>query len=606
VRRSRRHPPARPPRRARTDPEPTPDDEEGAERPPSAVGGAGGRRRRDLFEILHLAADPEALHAVVLAWLLDPRAEHGLGDRVLRRVDAAARAGGLPGLRPGPAVTVELRRHAGRHLVELRVRGRPHLLVAPRLPGAAPGEPPGSTPALAVALGEEPVSGAGAALSRADLVDALEGPLPGGPYGLLVAQYRDRLRRAPRAEAIGGVGTSATATPPRTPTLAPEGSSPAVSESFVAGALRALSPDASSAAADDPSLTAEVFPSDDLRRAYIVGDLIGRGAQGLVFEVAIQGDQRFAGFERPVERAVVKVARRPEDEEALLREHAVGVVPDPGLARVLDAGTVNDGTYLVLERLQAQPGARLGGGPVPPAAAVDIFVHLLGVLRRLHFRRRPPLVLCDIKPDNVMLRMAGVDGEVDADEYARRLAAGAYEPVFVDLGCALERRVLEEAGGRLRGFVGTPLYLPPEAIPLGERDAAGHYSLKTDVYALTLTFYELLTGRRPFAHRGLFELDGEDLLYELLAYKRDRADPVDRRRLGEVLGSAAADVAEVLDAGLAPEPAARANVQSLLNLCRRHFRLAPRHRAGPETASRYDAGRGLPTRQARFPRAGPA
>lgn len=148
-----------------------------------------------------------------------------------------------------------------------------------------------------------------------------------------------------------------------------------------------------------------------------------------------------------------------------------------------------------------------------------------------------------------------------------------------------------------------PVYLPPESTPnLSDPSSTLHYSVATDTYSLVLTFYELLTGRRPYAHSGLQKLSGEDFLVELFAYKHEETSPIDEQALGSVLDRRATeDVMEILRAGLEPDPIKRASLQTLLGMCRRHFRV--RDRRKKDTGNyKFDSVKGLRLKQTRFPR----
>ena len=43
-----------------------------------------------------------------------------------------------------------------------------------------------------------------------------------------------------------------------------------------------------------------------------------------------------------------------------------------------------------------------------------------------------------------MLRMSSFEGKLEEADYLRRLASGAYEPVFIDVGCAQNRLDLQK------------------------------------------------------------------------------------------------------------------------------------------------------------------
>lgn len=352
-----------------------------------------------------------------------------------------------------------------------------------------------------------------------------------------------------------------------------------------------------------------VLLSDDGSRAYRLLRELGRGGQGVVYEVEVVGNQIFEGFEHPVTRAALKIGRQAEtiECERLAYERLRG----SGIVKLLDAGTVQGRDrprrYLVLERLYPHPYQlfRTGTRPVPvdPATAVDTFVNLLDALHGVHFRREGPLVLCDVKPENVMLRMSNREGPPTLGEYLRRLATGTYEPVLMDMGCAQDREALRARGGRLVDLlIGTPLYLPPEAMPqlTGEMQS-GIYSDRTDVYALTITFYEYLVGERPYSAGGLWSTSHGGMRFaELIELKERRASPIDEQAVIARTGEDAPAFLEVLRAGTDPDPERRPTALALLEQAKRLFRINQRF-VRTVGEYRYDQARGLRFVQGRFP-----
>ncbi len=359
----------------------------------------------------------------------------------------------------------------------------------------------------------------------------------------------------------------------------------------------------------DVGAPSQLLVGEDKQRGFKVERKLGQGAQGTVYKVTVEGEQKFDGFARPVTAAAVKMS---ESLEALLSERAIYSQPNPGVIKLLDFGRVKGAErptdFLVLERLYPHPFQLFGRdgakSPVDLATSVDTFVSLLMTLHELHYRKNLPLVLCDIKPDNIMLRMSTEDGGTPSlNEYLRRLATGAYEPVFLDMGCAQHHGELRKARGRLGCILGTPLYLSPEAAPSLESGnyAPGIYTAKLDVYSLTLTFYHYLTGVRPYTHKGLFKRK-MGVFDELMRYKKEGIDPIDYDLLESKVGSHRMDdFVEILQKGLHPDPDYRANAKILFKLCQKKFKVVET-RVRDISEYFYDDIKGLSLSQEALPR----
>jgi serine/threonine protein kinase len=567
---------------------------------------------RSLFQILGATGDD--LHARILAWLLDPHGEHGRGEELLLRLGAFLQQQDIAWPKdeaPLNEIKTSARLRDGVWEVALRHPSSPELLIV--VGGHLPGAPASLSAAQQegeVVIGFLLVPGAfppetvrSAPVWTGQTLLALLDTISGeGLFDQVLTQYRDYLRHSIR-RAKGGATTRVAGRPAK-PGAAPAAAKPSREDlnQRLGAAVAAFSEPEEWPDEVDMNLEAEILPSDDMSRAYVVEKLIGRGGQGYVFQIQIQGSQEFSGFKDPVERAVLKIAREG-GVEALELEKGIYEVPDRGIVKLLDSGIANEAPYMVLEMLQPHANQRFPKEPVHPAIALDTFIHLLGVLQGIHMRRERPLLLFDIKPDNVMLRMGSAD--LDDSEYRRRLATGAYEPVFMDMGCARERRAVESKDGILGEFIGTPAYLPPESVPQLTGEVEGRYGVETDVYALTASLCQLLTGKRPYEHRGVYELKGQDQLFELLSHKTDRSEAFNLRDLDSAIApydpASGTELIRIVEAGLHPDPNERASLATLLNMCRKSFTVAERRKK--EVGDyHYDHVKGLRLWQTRLPR----
>ncbi len=142
----------------------------------------------------------------------------------------------------------------------------------------------------------------------------------------------------------------------------------------------------------------------------------------------------------------------------------------PGLVAVFDQGVDGDTSYLTMEYVDG-PNLRrhlAENGSLTVGEAFDVAEAVLDALSAAH---RAGLVHRDVKPENVLLT---------AD---RRIKVA-------DFGLA--RAVTEVTSTTTGTVLGTVAYLAPELVVDGTSDA------RTDVYAVGILLYEMITGRQPY------------------------------------------------------------------------------------------------------------
>lgn len=142
----------------------------------------------------------------------------------------------------------------------------------------------------------------------------------------------------------------------------------------------------------------------------------------------------------------------------------------PGLVAVFDQGVDGDTSYLTMEYVDGS-NLRLrlqDDGPFTVGQALSIIDDVLDALAAAH---RKNLVHRDIKPENVLLAK---DGRVKVADFG------------------LARAVTEVTSTTTGTILGTVAYLGPELISTGACDT------RTDIYAVGVMLYEMLTGRQPF------------------------------------------------------------------------------------------------------------
>ncbi|BDG03015.1 serine/threonine-protein kinase [Anaeromyxobacter oryzae] len=191
---------------------------------------------------------------------------------------------------------------------------------------------------------------------------------------------------------------------------------------------------------------------------------VGRGGFGLVYEA------RDRELGRSVALKLVLPAKRLRSalgEEWLRNEaDAAAQLAHPAITTLHDVGRFEGSLYLVYELLAGETlEDRLRRGPVPVADAVRIAREIAGGLAHAHGRG---VIHRDLKPSNVFLTE---DGRVKV----------------LDFGLA---RIL---GGGASPGGGTPAYMAPEQWRGEPEDA------RSDVFAVGVILWQLVTGTRPYA-----------------------------------------------------------------------------------------------------------
>ncbi len=246
---------------------------------------------------------------------------------------------------------------------------------------------------------------------------------------------------------------------------------------------------------------------------YVIDKELARGGMGVVY---LAWDSR-------LERRVALKALSPalpagmQARERLQREaKAAGRVSHESVATIYALEAVDDELFIVSEYVPGQTlRGRLASGRLPLREAVEI---LLGVARGLAAAHDLGVVHRDLKPENVMLTPAG-------------------RVKVVDFGIA-------SVDGATRGItrtgmiLGTPGYMAPEQINGSGADA------RSDVFALGVLLYEMVSGRPPF---------GDTASWTVIAAVLER-DPAP---LGQIVDSVPAALEQVVANCLAKSPAAR-------------------------------------------------
>jgi WD40 repeat protein/predicted Ser/Thr protein kinase len=228
-----------------------------------------------------------------------------------------------------------------------------------------------------------------------------------------------------------------------------------------------------------PGQGAWAIPEGTYINSFRVVRELGRGGMGIVYEC----EQEQLGRKVAVKiihphRVTPDTLRRFE-----LESHVQGMLQHENIARVFEAGVADMGVptrqpYLAMELVE---GHRLDEYANGQQLGVADRIHLLVTLcETIEYAHQRGVIHRDVKPANILVDSQG-------------------RPVILDFGIArllpdLHTLTKSDLQTQTYGAVGSLAYMSPEQVS----ENAAELDTRSDVYALGLIGYELLTGRLPY------------------------------------------------------------------------------------------------------------
>ncbi|MDG3008294.1 tetratricopeptide repeat protein [Paludisphaera mucosa] len=320
------------------------------------------------------------------------------------------------------------------------------------------------------------------ALARTDAAERaafLDGACKGEP------ELRRRLEERLAGRTRGDGGLEGPETLPVDPAATAESSPDATSgEQRTGGASATLAGSdhdaaASGAGSAAPSRRAGLPSGEGLGTVvagrYTLVEVIGEGGMGSVY-LASQSD--------PVKRRVaLKLIRTGMDSRGVLarfdaERQALALMDHPNIARIYDGGATPAGQpFFVMELVKGTPITEYcDERRLSVQARLELFIAVCQAVQHAH---QKGIIHRDLKPGNVLVT------EVD----------GRPTPKVIDFGVAkaVEVKLTDMSFADTGAIVGTPAYMSPEQADPSSMDI----DTRTDVYALGVMLYELLTGSPP-------------------------------------------------------------------------------------------------------------
>ncbi|HEY6463177.1 MAG TPA: serine/threonine-protein kinase, partial [Polyangiaceae bacterium] len=197
---------------------------------------------------------------------------------------------------------------------------------------------------------------------------------------------------------------------------------------------------------------------------------LGEGGMGVVYRARDEKLGRIVALKLLPPGFEADDARR----QRFMREARVAAaVTHPNLTTVHEVGESEGRVFIAMEMVEGKAlRAVLQGQPLSAGKVLDLALQIAAGVARAH---AAGIVHRDLKPENIMV---SEDGHVKVLDFGLAKRPAGDELLVTGTGEGM--------------LLGTPAYMPPE-------QARGQpVTAATDVFALGVLFYEMLTGQRPF------------------------------------------------------------------------------------------------------------
>ena len=238
--------------------------------------------------------------------------------------------------------------------------------------------------------------------------------------------------------------------------------------------------------------TARLKPEEEGERIgrYKLLQQIGEGGFGSVWMA-----EQMEPVTRRVALKIIKLGM--DTREVIARfeaeRQALAMMDHPNIAKVLDAGATDRGRpFFVMELVKGMPitkycdEAQLG-----TRERLALFGDVCSAIQHAH---QKGIIHRDIKPSNVMVTMHGDKAVVKVIDFG--------------IAKAMQGKLTDKTlFTRFEQFIGTPVYMSPEQAAMSGLDI----DTRSDIYALGILLYELLTGKPPFDAKSLASAGYEEM-----------------------------------------------------------------------------------------------
>ena len=254
---------------------------------------------------------------------------------------------------------------------------------------------------------------------------------------------------------------------------------------------------------DDLEATRSVFdPELSARRAEALGvpaevdgyrmlRVLGEGGMGVVYEAEQREPRRRVAFK------VLREGSRMDDLHVRLFRREVETLArlrHPNIAAIYGSGRLPDGRpYFAMELIEGDTLAAYLQGRPSPSSRVEL-AHRLAIARRVadavHYAHQRGVIHRDLKPSNIFVVRGHDSGATGS--------GAAHGPDVKILDFGLARLTDDDSNATLTSELGDIRGTLPYMSPEQARGESRNLDVRSDVYALGVILYELVTGQRPY------------------------------------------------------------------------------------------------------------
>ena len=254
--------------------------------------------------------------------------------------------------------------------------------------------------------------------------------------------------------------------------------------------------------------------------SYRLLGVLGRGGTGVVFLAEHKDSGRMAAIK-------ILPFSLAEDDERILRfqreAKTASSITHPNFAQIYDFGKAKDRFYIAMEYV---PGTTLR--QLIKSETIDVITALkisVQVAEGLHAAHRAEISHRDIKPENIIITDDGIVKILDFGLAKMFDSADSKKELDFD-------DAFETSSGLI---IGTVNYMSPEQVRGQPLDG------RTDLWSLGVTFYEMLTGERPFTGETPSDVQASILLSDPQYPNQLEKKPAIKQILSKLLCKKVAD-----------------------------------------------------------------